>query len=79
MPSLHTAAVTMIAYYLARLSPWAGLVGIAYAVLIAIGAVFLQWHYAIDGYMGMVLATIAVLLANRLPIRVPLRRSASGA
>src|SRR5690606_36313600 len=77
MPSLHTAAVTMLAYYLARLSPWAGLFAIAYAVLIAIGSVFLQWHYAIDGYVGIALAATTVLLAQRLPIRVPLRRSPS--
>ena len=77
MPSLHTAAVTMLAYYLTRLSPWAGLVGIAYAVLIGIGSVFLQWHYAVDGYVGVLLAVVTVLLANRLPVQIPLRRGAS--
>ena len=79
MPSLHVAAVTMLAYYLARLSPWAGLIGIAYAAIIAVGSVFLQWHYAVDGYLGIVLAALTVVLANRLPLRVPLRRPAPAA
>jgi hypothetical protein len=77
MPSLHVGAVSMLAYYLWRLSPWAGLVGIAYAAIIAVGSVFLQWHYAIDGYAGMLLAAITVVLANRLPVKVPLRRLAA--
>jgi hypothetical protein len=50
------------------------LIGIAYALAIAIGSVFLQWHYAVDGYAGMLLAGVTLVLANRLPLRVPLRR-----
>ena len=42
--------------------------------IIAVGSVFLQWHYAVDGYAGMLLAAATVVLANRLPIRIPLRR-----
>jgi len=74
MPSLHVAVVVLFAYFLGRLSPWAGLVGILYAAAIAIGSVFLQWHYAVDGYAGALLATATAWAAVRLPAAVPLRR-----
>jgi membrane-associated phospholipid phosphatase len=74
MPSLHVAAVVLLAYFLARLSPFAGVIGIAYALAIAIGSVFLQWHYAVDGYAGALLAALTAWIAVRLPATVPLRR-----
>jgi membrane-associated phospholipid phosphatase len=74
MPSLHVAAVVMFAWFLWRLSPLAGLIGVAYAAAIGIGSVFLQWHYAIDGYAGVFLAAATVWLAVRLPAAVPVRR-----
>jgi hypothetical protein len=66
MPSLHVAAVVLLAYFLARLSFWAGLVGVAYATAIAVGSVFLQWHYAVDGYAGALLAACTAWIAVRL-------------
>jgi membrane-associated phospholipid phosphatase len=74
MPSLHVAAVVLFACFLARLNPWAGLLAVFYAVVIAIGSVFLQWHYAVDGYAGLVLALGTAWLACRLPVALPLRR-----
>ncbi len=56
MPSLHVAAVTMVAIFLFTASPPAGFFAIIFAVMVFIGSVFLQWHYAIDGYVGILLA-----------------------
>lgn len=56
MPSLHVSAVTMLAVFLKRLSSLGGIIGFAYLLVIFTGSVFLQWHYAVDGYAGLALA-----------------------
>jgi membrane-associated phospholipid phosphatase len=74
MPSLHVAAVVLFARFLARLSILAGIVGALYAVAIAVGLVLLQWHYAVDGYAGILLAVCTSGAALPLPVTIPLRR-----
>lgn len=57
MPSLHVAVATLMAI-VAWSSPhrWMRGLGIAFALTIQIASVVLGWHYAIDGYVGAVLA-----------------------
>jgi membrane-associated phospholipid phosphatase len=74
MPSLHVAAVVLFARFLARLSLLAGIVGTIYAIAIAVGSVFLQWHYGVDGYAGTLLALVTTGAAMRLPVTIPFRR-----
>lgn len=69
MPSLHVAAVVMLAIFLSSANGIIGALAWIYAASIAFGSVFLQWHYAIDGYIGVCLALITVWLSKRL-IRV---------
>ncbi len=54
MPSLHVAMVFLFAFLGWRSGLVPGIVLTAYAVVIFVGSVHLGWHYAIDGYVGIV-------------------------
>ncbi|VAX19593.1 hypothetical protein MNBD_NITROSPINAE03-1002 [hydrothermal vent metagenome] len=58
MPSLHVAVVALIALFFFPVSSILGVIGSLYAVIMLIGSVLLQWHYAVDGYAGIALALI---------------------
>lgn len=58
MPSLHVAATTMVMIFLFYLSQVAGVVALIWMIPMCIGSVFLQWHYAVDGYAGLLLASL---------------------
>jgi membrane-associated phospholipid phosphatase len=59
MPSLHVA--TSFSYVLVGFAVrrWLGIVLAGFAAVILIGSVHLGWHYAIDGYVG-ILCTVAI-------------------
>jgi hypothetical protein len=59
MPSMHLAGVTLFALLGWRTSTRLGIALTAYAMVIMIGSVHLGWHYAIDGYFG-ILGTLAI-------------------
>lgn len=59
MPSMHVSIAVLLALVYSRLHSWAGLAFLLYAILIQIGSVHLGWHYAIDGYVSIVL-TLAI-------------------
>jgi hypothetical protein len=70
-PSLHTAGPTFIAifsYRHRRLFPfkytWPVVTFLATQIIIA--TMFLRWHYLIDIFAGLALATIAALLGQRI-------------
>lgn len=58
MPSQHVGVAWLIALYAFRIKPVWGWVMSAYTAIIFISSVVLGWHYAIDGYAGIVLVTI---------------------
>jgi hypothetical protein len=62
MPSLHVA--TAFSYVLVGFAVrrWLGILFAAFAAFILIGSVHLGWHYAIDGYVG-ILCTLAIWFA----------------
>jgi hypothetical protein len=59
MPSMHVAAVTVIALACWEKNRWLGGLAWIYVLVILLGSVQLNWHYAIDGYAA-ILGTIAV-------------------
>ena len=67
MPSLHVAAVTFIAVFLFQTSSLMGAIGVLYAIITFIGSIFLQWHYAIDGYIGCLLGLLIAFVSLKLP------------
>ena len=58
MPSMHVAIVTLIALYAFSYSRLAGCVAVFYVFMIMIGSVALGWHYAIDGYVSVILTCL---------------------
>lgn len=63
MPSVHNALAVLFALASFRINRTVGLLMSGYAVLIAIGSVYLNWHYAIDSITGA-LAAVALWLAS---------------
>lgn len=65
MPSMHVAVAWMIAFYAWSIHRLAGAVAYVFAVAILIGSVYLGWHYAIDGYVGIFLAAFFWWICGR--------------
>jgi hypothetical protein len=64
MPSMHVAVAVLLALVSWQVSrPLSALLG-AYALSVQVGSVVLGWHYAIDGYVGAVVAIAAWRLAR---------------
>lgn len=59
MPSLHVAIMTLCAIFAWHCSRRAGLILTAYAAIILVASVHLGWHYAIDGYVSIIV-TVAI-------------------
>ena len=58
MPSIHVAMSVLFAIVGFHINRFIGLVFIIYVLLIQIGSVALGWHYAIDGYVSVILTII---------------------
>jgi hypothetical protein len=58
MPSMHVAIATLNAFYLGRLNRWVGIAGWAFAIVILFGSVYTGWHYAVDGYIAMLVVAV---------------------
>jgi hypothetical protein len=65
MPSMHVAVVALIAMAAWRRWRPAGMAMWVFALLTQVGSVVLAWHYAIDGYVGVLLAWASWVLAGR--------------
>jgi hypothetical protein len=76
MPSLHVGAHWLFALWARRAARplWAPFV--AATLLTLLGSVLLGWHYAVDGYVGMLLAWASLLAAVALE-RPPAGRPAT--
>ncbi len=58
MPSMHVTIVTLNALMLSSINRYLGVVGWLYAGLILMSSVYLGWHYAIDGYVSIVVVSL---------------------
>ncbi len=66
MPSLHVSAAVIVCYYAIRArSPFA-LLMIFFAFWIFIDSVGSRWHYLVDLPAGVLLAALAIVIANRV-------------
>jgi hypothetical protein len=66
MPSLHVAVAVLYALIAWSRSRFWGSLLAAYAFAIQVGSVVLGWHYAIDGYLGALLAVVSWVGAGLL-------------
>jgi membrane-associated phospholipid phosphatase len=65
-PSMHVASSTLVAIFAYRLSRLAGHAVAVFAFGMMIGSVLLGWHYAVDGYVGAVIAVLCWKVAGVL-------------
>jgi PAP2 superfamily len=68
MPSMHLAIATLMALLGWRTNRWAGIGYTAFAAVILVGSVHLGWHYAIDGYVSIIVS-IAIWHATGWALR----------
>jgi len=65
-PSMHNASAVLFALMFCHVSKGWGRFFNAYAILIFLTSVHLGWHYAVDGYMGAIVAFACWHAANPL-------------
>lgn len=58
-PSVHVGLITMNALFLSERFPRLAWLAAAYTVVIVMSSVYLGWHYAIDGYVSIVVVVLA--------------------
>lgn len=66
MPSMHVASTTTMTLYAFTVSRRFGWAMMGFLALILVGSVQLGWHYAIDGYVSILLALALWWVARRL-------------
>lgn len=64
-PSLHVAIVALNMFFAFQLSRLIAALCFVYLVIIQCGSVYLGWHYAIDGYFGVILAYVLFRVSKR--------------
>jgi hypothetical protein len=72
MPSMHVALAFLNALFISSRSRMVGYVAWSYAALILFGSVHFGWHYALDGYVSILLVLLFWTAAGR-SISVPAR------
>jgi hypothetical protein len=68
---MHIATTTLVACMAFAVGPWLGAIATVCTVLMMVASVSLGWHYALDGYVGALLAIAVWWIAGRLEREVP--------
>jgi len=66
LPSLHVAVAALNARLAFHFGRMVGLLATAFALTILVGSVHLGWHYAVDGYLSLILVPVIWWLAGRI-------------
>jgi hypothetical protein len=67
-PSVHVGIATLTALYLAERSRWLAPIGVAFVATILFLSVYTGYHYALDGYVSVLLVTGAWALLRRVEL-----------
>lgn len=65
MPSVHVAIATLNAFFLAGFGCRWAIIGWSFAALILFGSVYTGWHYAVDGYLSILVVSLLWSLTGR--------------
>lgn len=65
-PSVHVGLAMMHALFLRELSRTAGLIGFGYVAVVTMSSIYLGWHYAIDGYVSIIVVAVLYAVLKRL-------------
>jgi hypothetical protein len=71
MPSMHVALTTLIAVVGFQIHRIWGVLGTLYLIIVLLGSVHLGWHYAIDGYLSILLVWVLWWAAGKWPAWKP--------
>jgi membrane-associated phospholipid phosphatase len=58
MPSVHVAVAVLNAYFYSSVNRKLGAFMWAFAALIMFGSVYTGWHYAVDGYVSIIVVSL---------------------
>jgi membrane-associated phospholipid phosphatase len=64
-PSMHVACSALCALFFSRINRWLGFANWTLTILVMVASVQLAWHYAIDGYVSLILVLLIWKLAGR--------------
>jgi membrane-associated phospholipid phosphatase len=67
---MHVAFATLNAYLLSSLNIWLGILGWIFAALIMYGSVYTGWHYAVDGYVSIIVVSVIWWVTGRQPAQI---------
>jgi len=65
MPSMHVAFATLNAFFLSGFGRRWAVAGWSFAALILFGSVYTGWHYAVDGYLSILVVSVLWYLTGR--------------
>jgi hypothetical protein len=65
MPSVHVAMATLNAFFLASFGRRWATIGWSFAAFILFGSVYTGWHYAVDGYLSILVVSLVWSLTGR--------------
>lgn len=77
MPSLHISVAVLLALVGWRTNRGIGIFLTAHAFLIFIGSVHLGWHYAVDGYVSVIVTLLIWRFSGYLAKNLPERREST--
>jgi membrane-associated phospholipid phosphatase len=66
LPSMHTAWVVILAYFMIRARKWLVIIAAPYATLTLFATVYTMQHYVIDVATGLLIAVIAIIAVQRV-------------
>jgi membrane-associated phospholipid phosphatase len=69
MPSLHIGMVSLTAYWLSSGLKYFKYITPIWVILVWISTVVLGWHYIFDGFGGLILGVLCILL-NKVLFRI---------
>ncbi len=70
-PSVHNGIATLVMVYLFERSKWLAPVGVLFCAAILFASVYVGWHYAIDGYVSIILVVGAWAALRKYAQRQP--------
>ena len=70
MPSVHVAMAVVFALTAWQINKFFGSFFIFYLIVMQVGSVVLRWHYAVDGYLSIILTYLTWYFVKKLPIKI---------
>jgi hypothetical protein len=70
-PSVHVGVAAVVAFYLAERSRYLMPLGLVFLAAISFASVYNGWHYAVDGYVSILLITAAWAVMTRRKVTFP--------